>query len=856
METGSRMISVSGSTYIVPDGVSEETIAIVKATLSSDSVTDDVVDSLVAMMNREARLSGHTNKDVSATNSPSDDMYQLSFCSNNLDGRLLWSSPLCFQPYLSPYGGCQALSPYGRCQALLPYGGCQALSPYGGFQAYSPLPARLFSNMPSSLPLLNSNKLPSCTTKGFHQRDDVVHRLFNDHSCTMDKEVNDAIHRWLGNKASEQCHAPGGGAYAEVTRNSMTAIFEMLRRHNVLNCDSTVIDMGSGTGCFLFSLCQEFKCKGVGCEHQPERIRCATTYSIELIKECKTFETSRLNADVYMSFESILSLTHIPSFITLGYQFDQEFTPVVSNHLFDLYYVSGPPYILSCRASDKEKWIQNGYHLVDSVQTTKAKAKQFRSNHFYLYKRMKVIAEPICLKSEPPIVIRDYPFFTRAANYFGLSVDQKLEVLRLELGELDIYTTERKKKRKYSVSKALIKGCLALGWQQCEQPCDTCSSHFTNKYELLEQRVSEVAGYGVFATRNIPADTVLCEYFGKSVGSDVHGHDVLELPSGKRIKPPKDAIHRYFNHSHSPHANARLQKWYDGKHQRVSVVSNENITVDEEILFDYGLSKGFCTNVLVLMMARADTYQDCTKTTAQLRRDTYRCVEAEKRFGIRVYTADNRKCREDLFSTRYHTVCDINEQMNHKVDTYSEIFIDWYWYVNSYVRENIKWRFFNKELMSLTKKLGKNGFMYIPLSPSTFVRTLTAIGSNNASLKWKLLSTKEMTAMSKFFSATIAVQYNHEAISKEPHQHKHLGMTTAQLKQECSMESKVDLIYLQNEWIKAKNSCKDPIFIQVTKIDTNNKDPKILRRSSRQQRLLPTRKNLKLPYVRQDLPNW
>lgn len=109
-------------------------------------------------------------------------------------------------------------------------------------------------------------------------------------------------------------------------------------------------------------------------------------------------------------------------------------------------------------------------------------------------------------------------------------------------------------------------------------------------------RNSPIHGRGVFATRNIPADTFLVEYEGERISEKQaakrHGADpenpyhtfFFSLENGKMIDGGVDGSDaRWINHACEPNCEAREEK----KH--VYIYTLRDIKRGEELNYDYGL---------------------------------------------------------------------------------------------------------------------------------------------------------------------------------------------------------------------------------------------------------------------------
>lgn len=109
-------------------------------------------------------------------------------------------------------------------------------------------------------------------------------------------------------------------------------------------------------------------------------------------------------------------------------------------------------------------------------------------------------------------------------------------------------------------------------------------------------RNSPIHGRGVFATRKIPADTLLIEYEGERISDKQatkrHGTDpenpyhtfFFSLENGKMIDGGVDGSDaRWINHACEPNCEAREEK------KRVYIYSLRDIKRGEELNYDYGL---------------------------------------------------------------------------------------------------------------------------------------------------------------------------------------------------------------------------------------------------------------------------
>jgi len=113
---------------------------------------------------------------------------------------------------------------------------------------------------------------------------------------------------------------------------------------------------------------------------------------------------------------------------------------------------------------------------------------------------------------------------------------------------------------------------------------------------LFAVRNSPIHGRGVFATRNIPADTFLIEYEGARISEKEaerrHGQNqddpyhtfFFSLESGKLIDGGDNGNEaRWINHSCDPNCEAREEKG------RVYIYTRRDIKRGEEFNYDYGL---------------------------------------------------------------------------------------------------------------------------------------------------------------------------------------------------------------------------------------------------------------------------
>jgi len=121
-------------------------------------------------------------------------------------------------------------------------------------------------------------------------------------------------------------------------------------------------------------------------------------------------------------------------------------------------------------------------------------------------------------------------------------------------------------------------------------------------YSACSVKRADNKGFGLFADRNIAAETFIIEYVGEVVNAeqlenrklsyDKEGKSskfFMQLRSGQFIDPTiKGNLSRFVNHSCDP--NATAEKWLVNGEVRIGMFSKRDISAGEEITIDYQMN--------------------------------------------------------------------------------------------------------------------------------------------------------------------------------------------------------------------------------------------------------------------------
>lgn len=111
-----------------------------------------------------------------------------------------------------------------------------------------------------------------------------------------------------------------------------------------------------------------------------------------------------------------------------------------------------------------------------------------------------------------------------------------------------------------------------------------------SKYDILdwELKVGRAkAGLGLFATKEIPKDVCIIEYFGRKISEaeqyTSNSKYLFEINSKVTIDGrDRKNIARYINHSCKPNSEVEIRKG------RIYIFSRRKIKAGEELSYDYG----------------------------------------------------------------------------------------------------------------------------------------------------------------------------------------------------------------------------------------------------------------------------
>jgi hypothetical protein len=631
-----------------------------------------------------------------------------------------------------------------------------------------------------------------------------------------EKYLKEYIHKkisyHLGGHAFDGCHV-AGSTYSELAAGSQRNLVTFIEKHTLLNGSHTVMDIGSGTGSFLFRIALETNCKAIGIECVHERMLLAYTNVVHLISSCDCIPEI-LNTNVYLSWENVLTLQSFPPDIHLVYCFDQAFSSTLVRHIANLIHDAGVEWVLSCKENSvgcKHLWEQQGYELVEKIVVRKGKTAS--TNTLGLYRRNKeATPEPVHQdeiekefqrygKIPLHLPLQEKDLGTRASDYFALPREEKLRQM-IQMSDRITREINSHKDRRKTRAKRTFVPCKASEWRRCRGDCQTCTQVFSPKEQLLVKRFSPINNCGHFATSVITKGNLLL-------------HLDKENPT-------------MINRSCSP--NVHLQIWTESgttKPEFHSVVASRDIKIGEEITFGLDGNDRHqcqCTKckekpcILALMMARYETDEDSKRARSkQLVRDSTRCLATERECNVQVYTVDKRESDQELFSKTYHTLQDVNARISRiPQKLYREILLDWYWMLDTYLMERLGKKFFDTTLLELARLLDpSSGSMYLPLTPKLFVNIFSCLQKPSMRhLRYHLLLEDDMVECAMWVG-TKTVASNADFMHKREDQHRCFGLSEKTITHACAaMNGDVRSKEVISEWKKHDPSAK-AIFMKI-----------------------------------------
>ncbi|CAJ1937546.1 unnamed protein product [Cylindrotheca closterium] len=204
------------------------------------------------------------------------------------------------------------------------------------------------------------------------------------------REIVDTIHTVFGKQGTELAHN-GSSTYAEVTKETITGIVDMLKDHHEYKEDDCLFDAGSGIGTMVFRMLVELHCCALGIEYCNHRTFLAAHAAINFFAEYRLDE--RFNQGTMLALGDLYNLQQIPKQVTTLIMYDEAFPPGLMLHMADLIQAAPPnlQFVVSAKVNRESCYSQL---LINAGLTDLGNVKGSKTNNggattFTLFKRLE-----------------------------------------------------------------------------------------------------------------------------------------------------------------------------------------------------------------------------------------------------------------------------------------------------------------------------------------------------------------------------------------------------------------------------------------------------------------------------------
>jgi hypothetical protein len=399
-----------------------------------------------------------------------------------------------------------------------------------------------------------------------------------------EREVLATIHNLLGKKATE-LSANGSSTYAEIRKNDMTQLSDLMRKHKCITSSNDVIaDFGSGACTALFHMCHSLSCRGIGVEYDGNRSYVAASYLRSLLKKLGT--NPKLNPNVVAFHANIFDLNEIPYCVKVLYLYDEAYPPDLMKHTAGL--IKGAMnlgWVVSFKSGKHHEYagyleVNADLEFVEQLVCRKqgsgesSRASLYRCKPRHAWNR-RLVPHATTKAMED-----------MAAYYFGAPLPDQIDYYKR-------LATDIRKQLDQARVRSKHKSCVGpANWTECPRGCMTCKRFFQHmpRRELDFHEVEWLEGeLGLYTRVRIQPHTLIVMVLGnilKNKPKEDNQRYVVQCGT-RYIDAEGCGIQQYVNHSCAP--NCAIKKWTN-HHVReiISIVALKAIPADNELSVDYG----------------------------------------------------------------------------------------------------------------------------------------------------------------------------------------------------------------------------------------------------------------------------
>jgi hypothetical protein len=410
------------------------------------------------------------------------------------------------------------------------------------------------------------------------------------------------VYHYIRTKNTKQLMNDGGegGTNAELTKGSMQAICTKLKEEfGVTPNDDVFLDVGASYGIPIAHVAQQIGCPTFGIEIGQLRAYLACLNLVTALND-KNEHGPLINTKIgYVHCDVRFIRDFGPA--TVVYSFDEAMPMDVVAHTAK-----------TCRDTESVRlcltfkgskfpeahrvYQECGFMLKTSLQV--AKTGSGEQNTIYFYEKKSRHSARLCSTpvtsavetSDPDWYITN-PEMREKFLVIPWSGNREATITHFQAMADTLSASLPSKTRGRAKTSSTVdkSSCLCSIWTQCEGHCDLCSQRFKHlDSSFVCKRSSSIDGEGLFAKREIPADSLVREYKGATIKKPTGSAFTVELEPSKYVDAGSmTGIHKFINHSCTP--NCRLVRWQDKEGlTRVSIYSLCFIPNGNELTVHYG----------------------------------------------------------------------------------------------------------------------------------------------------------------------------------------------------------------------------------------------------------------------------
>lgn len=372
-------------------------------------------------------------------------------------------------------------------------------------------------------------------------------------------------------------------------------------KHLGVSARDVVVDAGASYNGPAFCFAQYLGCAAYGIEVELQRNKIASRLCLQLLLEEVDIGLNRQVGYFPADLENLSRFLYA----TVYYAFDHVFSVCLALRNYRIAASNPKLWMIVTGKCGHEKALSReltslGFWCADDVSCSMSVSTESKKMYIWIRDKTKnPIPVGIVTPSKDDTMERNMERCLHMMLYEGDAA--RVKAYKDILNEAEMMSAEDKRRRKLTkANKGRYLDCRRAHYIQCQDECEACAKYFHHKEAQVYVKNSDIHGQGLFAVKNIAANSFLVPFRGEKIeilpkdlqeqreswqiASNSWGSGYLLLKNGSG----SPEFYQFVNHNCQDPTCVLVSFWDSNNKECFSLLTRRNVKQNEELSINYG----------------------------------------------------------------------------------------------------------------------------------------------------------------------------------------------------------------------------------------------------------------------------